>query len=154
MGDDELARIARHLLALSAERDSAGASSPIAILHPADLAQLAQKIYLARRLREDLFGERLFSEPAWDIILHLYVQDYRGVKETVTSVCRSSCVPEATALRQVERLEDLGLLRRTSDSGDRRRRLVALTDEGRFKMTEFLQRTARSMLSLLPMAAI
>jgi len=59
---NEVADVEAEHLALDARK------TPIA----RELRQLAHKIYKQRRLRDKLVGEKLFGEPAWDMLLALY----------------------------------------------------------------------------------
>lgn len=90
------------------------------------------------RRRAALFGEGLFSDPAWDILLDLYVQRERGRWISVSSACLAAQAPQATALRHLNKLVDRGLVLREADTEDRRRTFVALSDEGSAKMAEYL----------------
>lgn len=67
----------------------------------------------------------LFGEPAWDILLDLYVAHLDGRQVAVSSACIAACVPPTTALRYLNRLERSGLIRRRPDAKDHRRVLVA-----------------------------
>ncbi|MDE2442650.1 MAG: MarR family transcriptional regulator, partial [Betaproteobacteria bacterium] len=40
----------------------------------------------ARRLREEMFGSELFSDPAWDILLDLYTAEARGESVQISSL--------------------------------------------------------------------
>ncbi|MBB3537308.1 DNA-binding MarR family transcriptional regulator [Novosphingobium sp. BK486] len=80
----------------------------------------------------------LFGEPAWDILLDLYIAHKRGTELQVSSVCLEAGVPSTTILRWIARLEREGLLYRQADTGDLRRRYVRLTDDGLAMMRNIL----------------
>jgi DNA-binding MarR family transcriptional regulator len=88
------------------------------------------RIWKLRKSRCDYFPETLFADPAWDILLHLYATDLAGQRSTVTQAVLGSNVPEATALRYLRQLFELGLCEKTADLTDRRRLFVNLTDAG------------------------
>ncbi|MBN8808401.1 MAG: winged helix DNA-binding protein [Sphingomonas sp.] len=89
-------------------------------------------IYRARRSRESVFGghAKLFGEPAWDLLLDLYVARACGAVVSVTSACAAAAAAPSTALRHLAALEREGLVKRREDAEDRRRSHVALSDRG------------------------
>ena len=92
------------------------------------LKGLASDLYRQRRMRDRIFEKsNLFGEPAWDILLDLYVAHLDKRSVSVSSACIASCVPATTALRCIGRLESLELLRRLPDRKDNRRVLITLT---------------------------
>lgn len=101
-------------------------------------ADKAQRTYRDRRRRAEVFGdETLFGEPAWDILLDLYVSGERGKRVAVTSACIGSGVPSTTALRWLNVLEARGLVEREDDNADARRSFVRLTSKARIAMAEY-----------------
>lgn len=80
----------------------------------------------------------LFGEPAWDMLLDLYIARASGADLQVSSVCIEAGTPSTTVLRWIARLEREGLVYRTADRGDGRRRYVRLTDEGVLLMNRLL----------------
>ncbi len=110
-------------------------SNVISDTSPADKAQRA---YRNRRRRAEVFGdESLFGEPAWDILLDLFVAGERGKRVAVTSACIGSGVPSTTALRWLNVLEARGLVEREEDNADARRSFVRLTGKARVLMNEY-----------------
>ena len=104
-----------------------------------DFGAIADQMYKARRTREKSFGiAGLFSDPAWDILLDLLINENRMSKVSVTSACIASCVPATTALRWLSTLEEYGLVERRQDATDARRTFVILTKLGRQKTCEAL----------------
>jgi DNA-binding MarR family transcriptional regulator len=92
----------------------------------------------SRTSRNRVFGEDLFAEPAWDMLLDLYANYRLNRTVTIGDLCVASRAPMSTALRWLGLLERNNLVRRTADPLDRRRAFVALTDEGRIKMERTL----------------
>jgi DNA-binding MarR family transcriptional regulator len=101
---------------------------------------LAKRIYAMRRFREKVFAQNdLFFDPAWDILLDLYIARAEGRFISVSSACLASAVPATTGLRWLKILEDRALVSRKADVGDGRRNFIALTDKGAELVTRTLQ---------------
>lgn len=94
----------------------------------------------ARDERDRIFGADLFFDPAWNMLLDLYVNECRGAVVSVSSLCIAARVPSTTALRWLTMLEKRGLIARRADDYDRRRSFLFLTDEGRSKIESTLDR--------------
>lgn len=103
-----------------------------------DLAALRQ-ILRRRRLRANHFPQELFADPAWDILLDLYIAHLESVPVSVTNACIASGVPVATGFRWLMRLQGLGLVERAEDKADGRRVHVSLTERGVAGMREWLE---------------
>lgn len=88
---------------------------------PRTLSEFAAHWRALRLRRNEALGIPVFRDPAWDMLLDLLVASDEGRRVSVTSLCHASGVPTTTALRHVERLDELGLIDRTADPSDRRR---------------------------------
>lgn len=105
---------------------------------PRDHLSLARKTYALRRKRAAIFGNTdLFGEPAWDILLDLYIALGEGKPVSVSSACIGSAAPSTTGLRWLGVLADEGLVVRENDAADHRRVLVRLTPAGIAAMERF-----------------
>jgi DNA-binding MarR family transcriptional regulator len=102
---------------------------------------LATRIYEMRRQRTEFWPAELFGEPAWDIMLDLYIRECEGREVNVTSVCIASSVPQSTALRWVSLLESNGLIERRGAPHDFRVQYLRLTKDGSQRMQRFLRQT-------------
>lgn len=102
------------------------------------LNKLAKLIYSLRRMREKFIDGDLFSEPGWDIILNLFIARSEGRMLTVSAACRGGCVAPTTALRWIDRLEEIGFLRRENNPDDQRIIWVVMTDAGFEKASSLL----------------
>ncbi len=92
-----------------------------------------------RKRRGQLLGESLFADPAWDVLLDLFVAEYAGRKVSVSSACLAAGVPLSTALRWLSKLEAKGLIVRRPDEQDARRTHVMLTDDAIERIHSLLQ---------------
>ena len=108
------------------------------------LVQLAKRLYEMRRMRDEVLGDALFSEPSWDILLDLFISEDEGRQLSVSAVCIGARSPSATALRYLTMLQDAGLVERTRDERDARRSHVRLTASGRRRMATLLGRLVTS----------
>jgi hypothetical protein len=143
---DELMAIAARLrrAAASGETpslDQGTATSQARMARPArNYLALARKAYALRRKRTAIFGNPdLFGEPAWDILLDLYIAQAEGKPVSVSSACIGSAAPPTTGLRWLGVLADEGLVVREADAEDNRRVLVRLTPAGQAAMDRFFE---------------
>lgn len=102
-----------------------------------DVANVAHYLK-ARRRRQEIFSSELFADPAWDILLDLFVADAERRPVCVSSACIASGVPSTTALRWIKKLEEQRLIERHADAHDGRRQFVSLTRTGRAQVREWL----------------
>ena len=100
------------------------------------LAAVAERLYRARRRRTRHFPA-LFAEPAWDMLLDLFVARVRGTLVSTTSLCVAGAVPDTTGKRWIRMLEDRGLVERHR-ANDRRVTPFSLTDRGYLVMRQYL----------------
>jgi DNA repair protein RadC len=83
-----------------------------------------------RILRRQLLGSaELFGEPAWDMLLHLFVHECEGHRVSMSELCVAASIPESTAMRLAQRLCDAGLLRRLPDPADGRRSFMKIAPD-------------------------
>ena len=106
------------------------------------LRTVAVSIYRSRQYRTQYFDGELFGEPAWDMLLDLFINHVSGRRVPTTSLCVASGVPQATGLRWLATLVEAGLARRIRAPDDSRLRLVEITDEGYKVMRRFLTDSA------------
>jgi DNA-binding MarR family transcriptional regulator len=94
-------------------------------------ATAVRQIIRARRAREQLLGNDLFADPAWDILLELYACALEQRRVTLSHASSASNVPISTALRWVAKLVNEGLVTRRDDHLDGRRSWLELSAKGR-----------------------
>jgi len=95
----------------------------------------------SRRKRASILPACLFGEPAWDMLLELYLARLRQQRLSVTQVCTAAGVPGTTAARWLSVLVDRGLVTREGDRLDSRRFFVELTDSAAATMAAYFSRT-------------
>ena len=118
--------------AAAAKSDASQGTAP-----PEPLLERAQYILRVRRSRERLIGKAVIGEPAFDLLLCLYVRS--GQRETsLTSLAKPAGIPYSSAMRWIAYLVDKGLVERSESESDRRSTCVELTPLGRAVMDELL----------------
>ncbi|WP_407644415.1 winged helix DNA-binding protein [Erythrobacter insulae] len=106
-------------------------------------AAWARDQYATRRRRETVFrNAELFGEPAWDILLDLYIAYVDQKTVSVSSACIGSAAPSTTGLRWLGILAEQGLVTREHDPDDQRRVLVRLSDHGLETMDAYFESVA------------
>lgn len=115
-----------------------------------DLCALASEELRERSRRAAHFPGTLFGEPAWDILLDLYVHACKGLEVSITSACLAAGVPPTTGLRWIGLLENEKYIARRPSERDRRAVILDLTPNGRARIERTLsERLHRRSLSLL-----
>lgn len=104
-----------------------------------ELLAKAVSIYRFRRQRDDAFGQQMFADPRWDILLDLFIAGRQRRTISISSACIGACAPSTTALRHLSALVKHGLVRRESSEFDLRTHWVELTEEGRDKIERLLR---------------
>lgn len=150
--EDELAAL-NERMAMLLEAVAAGKvvrSTAAAVSGVPNLAELAAEELRERGRRSAHFPANLFGEPAWDILLDLYLNACRGKEVSVSSACLAAQVPATTGLRWVGLLEAEGFIARRPSERDRRTVILDLTADGRSRVERTLhERMNRRMLSVL-----
>lgn len=133
----ELAEISDRLFAVSqgiSEEQSTDCSNESLTTEIAGVKSLIS----ARERRSAFFAVDLFADPAWDILLDLYLAEIQQRRTMTTSLCIAACVPATTALRWINLLVERGLLARRPDPLDARRMYVMLTPLSKQAMRNYL----------------
>lgn len=102
------------------------------------LAAVASRLLREYDDRQLLFPAGLFADPAWNILLDLYVHQAKNRMVSVTSACIASRVPPTTGLRWIGRLEECGLIDRFADPKDARKVCLRLTRTATEALTTYL----------------
>lgn len=122
----------RHLIALAESAD------PNSHARPRDRREYARRVLRVRQQRNAILGADSFRDPAWDMLLDLYVQDASNTGTMISALCIASGVPQTTALRHIYRLEQSGMVHTTDHPTDQRRTMVSLSDNARPRIERLL----------------
>ena len=117
----------------AAARDDLGIAAP-------DARELAKQLLAQRMARFDHFPAELFHEPAWDMLLALFVAHEERRTMNVKALIGSAQAPVTTAHRWVDHLHKLKLIDRIIDPHDRRRIEVSLSETGHTAINAYLRR--------------
>jgi hypothetical protein len=71
-------------------------------------ASLAAAILDFRRTRLEILPPDLFAEPAWDLLLELFLADAEGRRLTARQVCERSNIPPTVMARWLKHLSQNG----------------------------------------------
>jgi DNA-binding MarR family transcriptional regulator len=105
------------------------------------LLDRAKKIFADRRRRARFFDVGMFGEPAWDILLVLYISEQEGGRQTISRLTENAGSPSTTILRWLYALEERGLVARESHPNDLRKIFVELTERGRDALESYFFET-------------
>ena len=150
---EQVGRIARTLEALSGRED--GSRRLLAgdvdgrEAFPAIEAPAIRQMIRARRVREQYFGDEIFADPAWDMLLDLTAARLEGQPVAVSSLCIAAAVPPTTALRWIKAMTEMGLFERVADPHDRRRIFIELSP----RAMEAMMNCLRAMRRISPAGA-
>ena len=103
------------------------------------LAAIARSEFHNRRRRDSLIRYDLFAEPAWDMLLDLYVQHHRGQPVAVGRLCTAAATASTTALRWLGLLIEKELVIRSSSAEADGVIRVALSERGVGEMERYLR---------------
>ena len=92
-----------------------------------------------RQMRKQFLPGDLFREPGWDMMIAIYIADGAGETVNVKTLVAMVDGPATTSQRWIDHLDRLGLVTRTTDTFDRRRIEVSLTNKGRTAMESYLR---------------
>ncbi|TPG42377.1 MarR family transcriptional regulator [Sphingomonas koreensis] len=109
--------------------------------HHSEAVTTARKYLKARRRREAIFPTGLFSDPAWDMLLALYIAEADRRPVSISSACIAAAVPGSTALRWIGKLEACSLVVRRPDHADHRFTWLELSDGVAEKIEHWLLQT-------------
>jgi hypothetical protein len=96
-------------------------------------------------LRDTFFDIPYFGDPAWRMLLDLYIRQRNGLDTSVSATCIAANVPPTTALRYIGTLERHGWIERRPDPDDLRRVYVVLSAQTITRLTQLLAKDARRL---------
>ena len=95
--------------------------------------EIAQLIFDLRKARALLFPASMFGEPAWDMMMALYIANQAPA---AADLARWTNTPPTTAMRWITYLEGHDLVARESSDDDRRTHKIRLTRQARVNMQQ------------------
>lgn len=105
--------------------------------------EAARRAYDERRARTNFVGHNdMFGEPAWDMLLDLFIRQANEEEITVKSACLNTDAPASTTTRWLMVLEHYGLIEMHCDPADPVRHLIHLTPTGYEGMVRYLESIA------------
>lgn len=106
---------------------------------PAALDRVADALIQQRKTRKRFLPASLFHEPAWEILLNLYVAHRRGTPLNVKHLVSLVDAPVTTSQRWIDQLVHMKLLNRVVDVQDRRRLEISLASTAVQAMEDYLR---------------
>jgi DNA-binding MarR family transcriptional regulator len=102
------------------------------------LREHARQIRSSRELRQEWFDRNIFGEPAWEMLLALYVIDGEQRRLSTRQVAKLANISLTTTLRWLDYLQEQDLVSRRPNPFDHRVVYTELSDKGRAAMDEYL----------------
>lgn len=109
---------------------------------------LAKEEYARLKARHSELGPtNLIGDPAWVLLVDLYIRGRHQLKTPVSSASIASLATPTTALRYIRKLEEIGWIERSLDIHDARRVFLNLTPMAMDRMTNLLAADGRPELA-------
>ncbi|WP_232318246.1 transcriptional regulator [Sphingomonas sp. TDK1] len=124
--DARLSEIKRLFTQFAGEAPAAAGESARGQFRRVDLARM---ILWGRTLLEREVAKDLFADPAFNILLTLYVSRAESKDVSTSAACTASGVPTTTALRWINALTRRGMIHKRSLATDRRFTYLELSDK-------------------------
>jgi hypothetical protein len=102
------------------------------------LSAVAERLYSQRRERDRHFPPRLFGEPAWDLLLALFVAREEGRTMSLAEAYQAAVVTPPAGRRLITKLEAEGWIVRCPVSGKPQRLAVGLTQHSVERLSDYL----------------
>ena len=140
----DLEDASRLLKLLAAEEDpppiGTRPAESLAMAPPQQLLSRACEIIANRRRRLELFGKDIVGEPAWEMLLLLYIAEATN-RYTVSQLAQLSGSSKSTGARWIDHLEQRQLIEKDQHPTDRRMAFVRLSSKGRSALELYLDGT-------------
>jgi len=124
-----------------------GRSGPIGESSRENLLAAARFSMEARHGRIEHFSPAMFGEPAWDLLLALYVTQADTPAPAVSSLAKTAGIAITTAFRWIDYLEEKRLIERQRSSDDGRALTVALSEDGRARLEGYFADVLAGMIA-------
>ncbi|MEA3053996.1 MAG: hypothetical protein QOG72_2899 [Sphingomonadales bacterium] len=98
------------------------------------LRAVAERLYAERRKRDEYFPLGLFGEPAWDLLLALFIAQDDGRHFTLDEAYEAAKIEPRDGPMLIERLINAGLVIRSHNRGN----AILLTDHGSDRLSDYL----------------
>lgn len=99
--------------------------------------QLAKIAYAERRRRDrEIAGSEIFGEPAWDLLLFLFIAMQEGRIVALSTLLDAIAVPPTTAIRWLKVLETKDFVEPTRQNTDHQGS-VTLSEHGNLTILQF-----------------
>lgn len=98
------------------------------------LRAVAERLYAERRRRDEYFPAALFGEPAWDLLLALFIAHDEGRHVSLQEAYSAAKVDPSGGPALIERLVEAGLVERSHN----RWNAILLTDRGMDRLGDYL----------------
>jgi DNA-binding MarR family transcriptional regulator len=125
---DLTAKLSAVAAEFASRADQVPGTEPVA--YQQDTVALARRLIAERQMRRRFLPADLFHEPAWDMMLALYVARAEDRVMNVKTLVASADAPVTTSQRWIDHLAKLRLVDRITDPADRRRIEVSLSLSG------------------------
>ena len=126
-------RLLAKIVGLPSSNEAAESVETAVFADSSDRAHLIKRARAAverRKRRAAIFHRGMFGEPAWEMLLSLYVS-HDGQCESIEGLRQTAEVTLTTALRWLDYLEGAKLIRRLEHRFDKRRVSIEITEKGR-----------------------
>jgi hypothetical protein len=98
------------------------------------LRAVAERLYSERRKRDEYFPPSLFGEPAWDLLLTLFIARDDGRAVPLAEAYEAARVDARHGPTLIEKLIASGLITRSHNRGN----ALRLTDHGMDRLSDYL----------------
>lgn len=107
------------------------------------LTEQARQLMAQRKLRRQYLPAELFHEPAWDMLIALFVAHDNDQPMNIKALVAMADAPVTTSQRWIEHLHKLRLIDRVIDPADRRRVEISLSNSGFEAVKGYLSAVAK-----------
>lgn len=108
-----------------------------------EMTNMLRAVMRVRSARNPFFTNKRLGGQSWDMLLELALAKLEHRKLPVSSLCIASNLPQSTALRRIDDLQEAGLVSRFPDEQDARRDFVELSNTAMGPMHDWLRMLRR-----------
>ena len=111
----------------------------LCIMEPDSHVEIARSIYKSRLDRLSFLDEDLLGEPAWNILLYLFIVNGTGKTTYISELCSAANAPQSVAARWISILEKRGLIVNWTDEEGLKELKISLSNKGVNQLTEYFR---------------